>query len=321
MPLIPGIEQHKQAWHDARSEGIGASESSCLFPLALPGYAMSQYTLAKVKRGEIPAESVFVGDKEFTERGLRMEPVIANELKIKYGIKLKKGGYLIDAKQPLMRASLDYIILEPTEMIRNMLNRPDLRGPGILQIKSVIPPQYEKVWDDHVPAYVRIQAQQEIACFSDDGKNGPVIEWGAVGIGIGNMDYRLFPMLGAEAFHNELRKKIASFWRKYVTGKSTPPVDHTQSTRLSLKREFIPRERQGGFDDMSRNLKLDNAAERFHLSGLELANLEREHKLAENQIRVEIAHSVEAMAAHWWIKRDKRNTIRVEPRMTKVSAR
>lgn len=307
--ILAKIKHGTKRWHEERAKGIGASESSALFDIEQPGYAMSAYTLRLVKRGELDPESVFVGDRDLAQMGLELEDGIAKGHARANGWKIRKSGYLIDDIEPLMRASLDYIIDEPTDADRQALGR-KLSGPGLLQIKALIPFQYVRAWQgDRPPPYVRCQVQQELACSA--------FTWGAVGVLIGGMEPKLFRMLPHPRFHDDLRRRIADFWANCVLGEKVPPYDATESTRLALRAQYTPRNLAPGMHNREDDAELDEAAAEYDVMVAHRKETLRRYDLALNRLNGLMGASTSAYTEHWYIDRsisEKRRTVTVRRR-------
>jgi len=292
MPLVK-VQMGSKKWHDLRLKGIGASEVSALFPMERPGYAMSQYTLRKVKRGEIDANSVFSGDPKFAARGLIREPSIAEIIAVEHGLKIKKGHYVIDDHEPLMRASLDYIIEEPTAEIRRQLGK-KVDGPGVLQIKSVIPFQFLRHWTKtSAPDYVRIQVAQECAATG--------YEWGMIGCANGETEYYAYPLRAPQDNGDRLREEIAKFWRDSVLGDVEPPVDHTESTRLCLRAEYPPKIYQPGMANYEADEEADELALAFDTASVNRRQAQQDYDLARNRLVKHMDKNLHAYTRHWFI--------------------
>lgn len=304
--ILHKIKPHTKAWHRERSRGIGASESPALYGVQA-GYALSAYTLAKVKRGEMEPPVV---DGDLARAGLILEPGIAEIHRERQGWKLAPGHYAVDDHEPRMRCSLDYVIAEPTDIDRRKIGNVD--GPGVLQIKAVIGPQWQRQWTDiHPPEHVRIQTQQEIACTG--------FEWGCVGALVGGMTPVLYWMRADSRFHDGLRRKIDDFWRRFVEGGETPPIDHTESTRLALRvlqpaREFSP-----GMNDYENDPVLNDLAQDYDSACANFTQAQADKAGAENRLIEHLGMVRLAFSSDWWIERsvsDHRRTLKVTRRYT-----
>lgn len=308
--LLPKIKAGTRKWHDLRAQGIGASESSCLFDLPdHPGYAMSQYTLRLVKRREIDPQSVFAGDPDLARMGLVLEPGIAKALAEMRGWKIKSAGYLVDDVEPLMRASMDYIIAEPTDDDCKALGY-NATGPGCFQIKAVISHQFHRMWQGDVPpAYVRVQLQQELACSG--------FQWGAVGVLIGGLEHRVYHIRPSVRFGDDIRNRIAHFWKNCVEGDMVPPYDASESTRLALRRQYNPRTLLAGMHDREEDVALDEAAGDYDIACADRKATLARYDLALNRLNGLMGNSTNAYTQHWYIDRsisDKRRTVSVKRR-------
>jgi hypothetical protein len=308
--ILPKIKVGTRAWHEQRLQGIGASEISALFPIERPGYAMSAYTLRLVKRREIAAESVFAGEPDLALMGIELEPVVAKIIAAKHGFKIQRGGYAVDADEPRMRCSVDYIIPEPNDWIRKQLGR-KVDGPGVFQIKTVILPQFHRHWTPLVaPDYVRLQVRQECAVLRT--------EWGMIGAGIGGLEYRAYPINGVKnGGGDDIREMIRRFWSKCIEGDHVPPIDASESTRLAIRAELPPRMFQPGIHDREGDEELNEAALQFDIAGENRRRAQQDYDRAYNQLTKLMGPALSAYSNDWFVDQsvsESRRTLRVKRR-------
>lgn len=293
--FVKAIRPHTKAWHAARLLGVGASESPCLFDLEKPGYAVSRYTLRLIKRGLIDPDTVFAGDRQYADRGLLLEPAIGAMCAKERGWKLRPGGYAIDDELPQMRASLDFIIESPTAEDRKLLGR-GIDGPGCLQVKTVIAPQFHRLWtEDRAPEFVRVQVQQECAAAG--------MSWGYIAALVGGMELKLYPVRAEAMFAQKLRTRIGRFWQDCVLGDAVPPIDHSESSRLALRQEFTASDMTPGIHDFSDDPEMDEAVTEFDLAKAVRETACNQYQLAENRLNSLMADSKSLFTENWIVKR------------------
>lgn len=306
--ILDKVKPHTPAWHKQRALGVGASESPCLYNVQA-GYSLSEFTLSKVKRKEMAAPIV---DSDLAMNGLIMEPAIGKIHAIRQGWKLLPGCYAVDDYEPRMRASLDFVIEEPNDIDRQRLQR-KVSGPGTLQIKSIISPQWHRLWrEDEVPEYVRIQVRQEMACAGH--------EWGCVGALVGGLEPKLYWITPADSWTDGLRRRIDRFWRECVEGTRVPRVDNSESTRLALRVLQPDREFRPGMHNHENDPFIDDLCTEYDSACANFSDAEANKRGAENRLIEALGPTaLEAMTDSWWIKRSvgpTRRTLQVTRRKT-----
>ena len=297
--IVKGIKPGTPKWHAQRLLGIGASEVSALFNITHPGYAMSAWTLAKVKRGEIKAEEVFTGDRDLAEQGLAREPMIAATLAKIRGWKIRPGGYAVDDIEPRMRASLDYIIAEPTDADRKRLGK-KVSGPGVLQIKSVISYQFHNLWTpDRQPEHIAIQVAQEAAVTG--------YEWTVTAAEIHGseqtLEIRDYMLATDRQMGDRLRRNIAGFWERCIDGDEVPPIDGSESSRLALRKLWKPSDMIRGFMDCTRDIKLDEAITQWDSAMARLKSAKEQASLEENRLLEILGTRCDVFTERWAFRR------------------
>lgn len=296
--IIKGVKQGTPKWHAQRLLGIGASEVSALFDIDHPGYAMSAWTLAKVKRGELAAEEVFAGDKDLAAAGLVREPMIAKVIAAQRGWKIRPGGYVIDDIEPRMRASLDYIIEEPTDLDRKRLGK-KVSGPGVLQIKSVISYQFYRLWTpDRQPAHVYYQVQQEATATK--------FEWTVTAAELhgpeSTLEVRDYLTAADQRFGDRLRRNIAGFWDRCIIGHEIPPIDGSESSRLALRKLYKPEDMLRGFMDCTHDRRLDEAITLWDSARARRMAAEKDEALEANRLREILGTRTDLFTERWKFK-------------------
>jgi predicted phage-related endonuclease len=288
--ILEKIKPHTKAWHEARANGVGASESPALFGIQAP-YAPSLFALAMIKRGTIPPPVV---DEPLAKLGLLKEPGIAAYHAAERGWKIRRIGYTVDDKVPQMRASLDFVIDAPTDRDRRDLGR-DIDGPGVLQIKTVIHHQANRVWiNGQPPAYVLCQIQQEMHCSG--------LKWAAVGAELGGMPSITLHRRN-EAAGDRLRAAIKHFWRDNVVKGIDPPTDDTESTKNALRELQPAREMEPDMVNRERDKDLNEAAFMLDVARADLIESQARVLGAENRLVHLMGNSLHAYSREWFIDR------------------
>jgi predicted phage-related endonuclease len=305
--ILDKIKPQTKAWHEQRALGVGASESPALFGVQAP-YAPSLFALAMIKRGTIPPPVV---DSPLARLGLLKEPGIAAYHAEDRGWKIKRVGYAVDDKVPQMRASLDFVIAEPTDEDRKVLGR-DVDGPGVLQIKTVIHWQAQERWiQGQPPEYVLIQIQQEMHCTG--------YRWAAVGAELGGLP-RLTLHRRNEAAGTRLREAIKTFWKSNVVKGIDPPTDDTDSTREALRDLQPPREMRDGMINKERDKELNEAAHMLDIARADMIESEARVLGAENRLVHLMGMNLHAYTKDYFIDRSvtpKQRRLRVARRIVR----
>jgi predicted phage-related endonuclease len=288
--ILDKVKPHTKAWHDERAKGVGASESPALFGVQAP-YAPSLFSLALIKRGTIPPPVV---DSPLARMGLLKEPGVAAYHAEERGWKIKRVGYTVDDKVPQMRASLDFVIAEPTDADRKILGK-DIDGPGVFQIKTVIHHQAQRVWvNQQPPEYVMVQIQQEMHCSG--------YKWAAVGAELGGIPSLTLHRRN-EAAGDRLRSAIKHFWKVNVLKGVDPPTDATESTRDSLLELQPVREMEPDMVNRVRDTELNEAAFMLDVARADLVESQARVLGAENRVVHLMGTQLHAYTKEWFIDR------------------
>ncbi|HVZ88051.1 MAG TPA: YqaJ viral recombinase family protein [Polyangia bacterium] len=203
----------RDAWLAARNTGVGASESAALFGLSPWDTAFSLWTK---KTGRVEPDEI---EGEWVAWGNLLEEPIARRYEQKTGRRLWQGGPYCVAQHPeipFMRATPD----------RFVIDAPDRRGDGLLQIKNTNAFKGHD-WDDGVPDYIQVQVQHEMAC---TGR-----AWASVAVLIGGAEFRSFDIERDESFIGELEEQVRGFW-VYVERDEPPPIDGSIRTLEAIKK-------------------------------------------------------------------------------------
>lgn len=205
------IERHpiesREQWLDLRKQDVTASVAGAL--LGVHDYATA-YGLWALKSGKIAEDPEETGAMK---RGRLLEPVAAA---------------LIQEQHP------DWKLERPGAYYRDPLSRigatPDLfaanaEGRGVIQIKTVEPGMFRRVWRDadtgdaRPPLWIAVQAIIEAHLTG--------AKWAAVGaliVGYG-IDLHVVPVPIHEGVIDRIKEAVADFWRQVESGKA-PAVDY-----------------------------------------------------------------------------------------------
>jgi putative phage-type endonuclease len=211
--------EQRDAWLEARSLALGASESSTI--MGLNPYE-SQFTLFQRRKGRVPP----VADNEPMEWGRRLEEVIAEKFADATGRKVMVGrSQLCDPADPLggwMLQSLAYPWLSATP------DR-DQRDPawdedGILEIKTASAYALEE-WRDEPPLHYQCQLQHQLLV---TGRRH-----GTLAALIGGQTFLWKDIPRHERFIASLVRTTRIFWKRLQTD-DAPVPDDSPSTSATL---------------------------------------------------------------------------------------
>lgn len=209
MSAAAQIAPHTPAWHAARAETVGASEVAALYD-AHPH--LSRWTLWHIKAGRAPPPAA---QHERAAWGLRLERAIADAVAEERGWVIEPGTWLRDPSGLRLSATPDFLA-----------HAPDRPGRGVLEIKNVDWLIHRDRWGDEPPMHVLLQLQAQLAVTG--------ARWGCVAALVGGNDLRLYDYDARPAVIQDIRKRVAAFWRS-IAQNQPPPVDGSDSTAATLE--------------------------------------------------------------------------------------
>jgi putative phage-type endonuclease len=199
----------REAWLEARKEGIGASESATI--MGLNPY-QSLYTLFMERTGQIPRR----GDEQnrFMDWGNRLEPVVAQAFSDETGRPVARHGILCRSRQyPSLLATPDYI--------QTVEDRP----LALLECKTAGAHLAEQ-WENAPPAHYRCQVQHQLLVMG--------YEWGSLACLIGGNLFKWADQERNQRFQTALARRGERFMQM-VRGELPPPEpDAHPSTSATL---------------------------------------------------------------------------------------
>lgn len=256
--MAANIEIHpdREAWLEARRDGIGGSEAPIVLGVSPYSSPMELWAIKTQRVEPKPATRRM-------ELGNRFEPLIRD-------LAVEQLGYEIESAAPFTIhrhhlypwafASLDAKILPI-----------DDRGPGNLQIKKVSG-YLSHEWDDgKVPLHIQVQVQHEM--FAAE------LHWAVVAAFIGGDDLIIREVPRNERFISAMVAKELEFIA-CIENDAPPAVDGSEATTEILKR-LHPFDSGESVDLPS---EFDGMDKRLADIGEQLEKLESERKLIRNQI-------------------------------------
>lgn len=187
---------------EQRKKGLGGSDSPVVLgvsPFKTP------HELWLEKRGLSDGQEVTPA----MERGMVLEPVVADLFEAKTGRKLRRiNQMLVDEKHPYMMAHLDRLIADGQ------------RGQGVLEIKCPGLHVFGKIKREGLPDYYLVQLQHYLAV---TGKT-----WGSFAVfNAERWELIFFDMDRDDDLINIIRVKDAEFWQMVVDGKEPVAAELT----------------------------------------------------------------------------------------------
>lgn len=225
-------EQDREAWLQAKSKFVGASEVSALFG---ENPYMTTLRLWGLKTGRIKPDP----ENRYMRLGSRMEPIIAEEYCLATGREiypqvLESGGFISQLfGDTAMYSSVEApLSCTPDRLVTQ-------GGPvGTCQLKTTNPYMAHEWRDDDgstaIPLRVQMQVQAEMAVLG--------LTWGSAAVLIGGCDFRYGDVEPNPRFVVAMYRKVEEFWF-YVRTDQRPP-DVTEKDRETLY-ELYPKATPG----------------------------------------------------------------------------
>lgn len=267
----------EEEWHKLRQNHIGGSEIAALFDVQ-PDYALSRFALWHVKAGNTPPPPVG-GDR--VKWGNRLEPYIAAGAAEDEGWTISKGGYVIDAQQPHMGCTLDFIIEQA----------PDRNTRGALECKNADWLQHKRVWEgEEPPVHIGLQLQQQLGCTG--------FQWGVVACLVGGNDLKLYRYEAKPKIIAEIRRRIAAFYASIEAGEEPKPDGSSTSAAVLRALYESPAD---DVADMIDNAEMSAECARFLRAKEIEKEAEKTKKEAENRIKALLANHQKARANGFFV--------------------
>ena len=262
---LPGgtiaVHSDREAWLNARRQGIGASDSAVLFNQGFAG--TSPYSLYVEKCTGSPVDE---SEKAFLNIGLLMESALRSVFSHVTGHKVvpvaPHSTYQSRTK-PFMFASLDGLMLEDGKL-------------GVLELKNCSVSQRAEWKDGEGPLKYQIQVQHQLFVTGLDF----AFLFGLVG---GNEPFFIRIERNDTFINDVLLPACESFW-KHVESGTPPAIDGAEGTRKALF-ALHPEDNGETVDLGVEFLDLDK-----ELQGIkdQIKDLESREKIIENEIREKI---------------------------------
>ena len=206
--ILPEFKQDSDQWHEARQQGIGASEVSAILGLSPWQTPLSVYMNKKGVRNEIPENLAFFGH--------------ALEEPIAQWIEQKRFDEVGPVSPGLSARSIEWPWLTATP------DRTVAGGPGVvIPIELKTSSAYSKEsWAEGVPLYYATQVQTQLAVL------GAPFGWLAVLHG-GNSPELFRVERDNDFIDNHLIPKTRAFWEEHVLA-DVPPEPSTSAEAVEL---------------------------------------------------------------------------------------
>lgn len=294
----------RDAWLAARTKDVTASVAGALFgvdPYSSPYELWAEKTGRRSPDGE-PSDAM--------ERGILMEPVVVKMVQKRHPSWVI--GY--DGDNPVYYRDPETRIGATPDAF---VVRPDRRGTGIMQIKSVSEDAFEKFWeidpdngDVIPPTWIAIQAIVEATL-----TNCP---WACVAVVVLTRrgTFRLEPIIDIPLdnfeFWDRLVEKVRAFWDLVATGEAPDPDwDRDGDAVLDVLRQSLPERR-----DLTHDHHINDLAGLY----VEAKAKATEQAAIADRIRPQIIHALGAAelgeTERWHIS--ARTSIRVDGSKTRV---
>ena len=220
--ILPEFEQDSDQWHEARQQGIGASEVSAILGLSPWQTPLGVYMAKKGIRNEIPENLAFFGhalEEPIAQWITQKRPEVGQ---------VQNGFSARSIEWPWLTAT-------PDRVVGSLISDPRLTderelmvaGMGFAPIEIKTSSAYSKEsWADGVPLYYATQVQTQLAVL------GAPFGWLAVLHG-GNSP-ELFRVERDDDFiDNHLIPKTRAFWEDHVLA-DVPPEPSTSAEAVEL---------------------------------------------------------------------------------------
>lgn len=217
--LVTTAPANTQEWHEARANGIGASEIAAVVGLSP---FSSAYALWLEKKGLIPGADP---DNPLFYWGHALEPIVADRFAFQHPeFWVMECGTFIAEERGWQLANPDRLLF-PLEVI------PNVTEPlGVLEIKSSrFGDGYGPTGSDQIPLHVRCQVQHQMDVVE--------VPFAHVAVLIGGSDYREYRIAADPEDQVALRDAGAAFWASLATN-DEPPVDASFATYEAARKRY-----------------------------------------------------------------------------------
>ena len=192
---------------ERRSKGIGGSDVAAILGVSEFGRNALDIYLSKVTKPD-PEEK----PSPHFERGIRLEPVVAQMYREQTGRQLRKGKFRRDAKHRHLVGTPDYIILAdgkpPYENVTG--------NAGVLEIKTANRYALDKMRKDGLPMQYLFQLQHYMGICK--------MKWGAFAVLCPDpWEFLTFDVEFDEQLFNATVAKLNDFWAQHVAPR-IPPI-------------------------------------------------------------------------------------------------
>jgi len=267
--LVRTSDLDRDAWLEARREGIGSSDAAAVCGLSPWASPLSVYL---DKLHEWPDSE----QTEAMECGQLLEDDVAELFYRRTNIKPRRRFAILQHPQyPFMLANLD----------RTLPELEHGHGPGILECKAAGIQKRSEWADDQAPAHLIVQVQHQLAVTG--------YRWGYLAVLLGGNTFKYTRLERDEELIADLIRRERAFWSRVKARRPDPAwADGSQSTAQAL-RVLYPQ------SDPERSVVLAPEAEQWlqQYRFWKGQKTEAEGRILEAQNRLE-AHMAEAEAAY-----------------------
>lgn len=267
----------RELWLDYRRPVIGASEAYDVVNDPLPVYERKVSGVDNVT----PTEQM--------RWGLILEDPIRAETEKRIGCDVVDDGQYTVCRSldhPFMSATLDGVIAEPTDELRELFVNFGLAiptGPGVVEIKTAGPfvaRQWRSISEDGEPLWplryqVQTQHQLCVTCCT----------WGIVSALLCGSDHRLIPFEANDAFISSLVEAESEFYRR-VQDRDPPPPTGSDASKAAIARIY--------HEDSGSVVELDEQHAELHERLMEIKSLDKDRRELENKLKAAIGEATYA---------------------------
>ncbi|MFE6167039.1 YqaJ viral recombinase family protein [Viridibacillus arvi] len=259
-------EMSRGEWLDVRRSGIGGSDAAVILGF---NKWKSPFQLYLEKTGDYKEES----DNEFIYWGNVLEDVVAKEFQERTGKKVRKKNQMLRHKEhQFMTANLDRVVVGEK---------------AFLECKTTSAYKIDDWEGDEIPAAYLCQVQHYMAVTG--------FEKAYIAVLIGGNKFVWKEIERDEELIQIMIEREKYFWENHVLVKVPPEIDGSDAAVQFLSQRYK--------DDDGTTITLGDDSEKLieAIESLkdEIGTLEEQKKKYENEVKLKLEHSAEAITRHY----------------------
>ncbi|OMC83335.1 lambda-exonuclease family protein [Viridibacillus sp. FSL H8-0123] len=259
-------EMSRGEWLDVRRSGIGGSDAAVILGF---NKWKSPFQLYLEKTGDYKEES----DNEFIYWGNVLEDVVAKEFQERTGKKVRKKNQMLRHKEhQFMTANLDRVVVGEK---------------AFLECKTTSAYKTDDWEGDEIPAAYLCQVQHYMAVTG--------FEKAYIAVLIGGNKFVWKEIERDEELIEIMIEREKYFWENHVLAKEPPEIDGSDAAVQFLSQRYK--------DDDGTTITLGDDSEKLleaiELLKDEIGTLEEQKKKYENEVKLKLEHSAEAITSHY----------------------